>query len=64
MHLRQVIGMTAKEREDYDKSREHWTGPHTVFDRKKRYPVTLYSAPIEFVQFIEIQAAPKINEAA
>jgi hypothetical protein len=45
-------------------SREHWTGPHRIFDRKKRYPVTLYSAPIEFVQFIELPVVEEMEEAA
>ncbi len=38
-------------------SRDHWVGPTTVFDRKKRYPVVVFEAPITVVKFMQIRDA-------
>ncbi len=35
-------------------SRDSWRGPTTVFDRKKRYPVVVFEAPINVVRFMQI----------
>jgi len=36
-------------------SRDHWVGPTTVFDRKKRYPVVVFEAPIKVVRLMQIR---------
>ncbi len=45
-------------------TREHWSGPNRVWDRVKRYPVTVMECPIELVRFVSIEHIAISKEAA